>query len=775
MNRIVGFFAYPDKPAALSKAVEEAVRRYTNKHGGNKISTWKESDIAGRPLTGPILGGIEQANVLFADITNINFNVTFEIGFAIGSKKRVFLVRNSSLHSEESKELTNRIGIFDTLGYGVYSEAEGLLRLLLTVKDVHPLDTTVELNRENPAYILEPPIRTQIVTTLVSKIKKARLFYRSFVPGETPRLSAQEAVSHVASSYGVIIPLLSPDVEDAKVHNMRAAFVAGISIGMDLPTLILQHQSSPLAPLDIRDFVKSYFRPEDLTKIVNDFSLLVFEKLQKEVTFELPPGNPLSKLVVGDPMAENELRTLGRYYLITDEYNRAERGEVNLVVGRKGTGKTALFSQLRNKKRAHRDNIVVDLKPEGYQLLKLKEEVIPHLSSGEKHHLVTALWEYLLYSEICRMVLRRDKQHHVRDHRLFEGYQLLRDANQKLTTADEGDFSERLMMLSDSVVESFKVGQMKHRGGLLQSGEITGMVHSLDIKKLRNSLSQYLRHKKEIWLLFDNLDKGWSGHEIKEVDISILRCLIDAARKVQRAMSQDKHEFHAVIFIRNDVYQLLMDESADFGKETRANLDWSDPDLLRSMLLKRLVQNAFPKDTPFEKAWSSICVSHIESEESSQFMIDRSLMRPRNLLKLFNACRGFAVNLQHEKIEADDIGKGLETYSNDLLIDADNELTDIEPRARRLIYQFLDESSEFSRDDLSVLLSEDLEESDVSRIIEFLLYYGFLGIRYANHEPKYIYNVGYNMEIFKVQIEKNKKALKYVLNPAFWPALNTQN
>ena len=51
-------------------------------------------------------------------------------------------------------------------------------------------------------------------------------------------------------------------------------------------------------------------------------------------------------------------------------------------------------------------------------------------------------------------------------------------------------------------------------------------------------------------------------------------------------------------------------------------------------------------------------MSHYEGEETSQFLIHRSLMRPRHLLKLVGHCKSFAVNLDHERIEAEDIAKG---------------------------------------------------------------------------------------------------------------------
>jgi len=70
----------------------------------------------------------------------------------------------------------------------------------------------------------------------------------------------------------------------------------------------------------------------------------------------------------------------------------------------------------------------------------------------------------------------------------------------------------------------------------------------------------------------------------------------------------------------------------------------------------------------FAQVWGLICVSHYKGEETSQFLIDRSLMRPRNLLKLVGYCKGFVVNLDHEKIDSEDITKGLQSYSNDLVI-----------------------------------------------------------------------------------------------------------
>ena len=65
-------------------------------------------------------------------------------------------------------------------------------------------------------------------------------------------------------------------------------------------------------------------------------------------------------------------------------------------------------------------------------------------------------------------------------------------------------------------------------------------------------------------------------------------------------------------------------------------------------------------------------------------------MRPRNFLKLFNHCRGFAANFHRDQINEVDIEKGVTAYSQDLLEELDRELSNVFPAAKDLPYYFLD-------------------------------------------------------------------------------------
>ena len=157
-------------------------------------------------------------------------------------------------------------------------------------------------------------------------------------------------------------------------------------------------------------------------------------------------------------------------------------------------------------------------------------------------------------------------------------------------------------------------------------------------------------------------------------------------------------------------------------------------------------------------------------------MVSRPLMRPRNLLKLFRSALSYAVNLGHTRIEPDDITRGLRTYAQDLVIEVDRELGDVFPQARKFVYEFSEESAEFVHDDLLTLVQcVGLNQADAERVINFLLYYGVLGVRKVGEDTMYIYDVNYDVEMLHVIIRKWGTSTKYVVNPSLWPALKVKS
>jgi len=475
---------------------------------------------------------------------------------------------------------------------------------------------------------------------------------------------------------------------------------------------------------------------------------------------------------MGASSAENELQQLGAYYLETDEFQRTVRGEVNIVAGRKGSGKTAMFARVRDRLRRHRTRIVLDFKPEGYQLLKLKERVLDLLEEGTREHTITAFWEYLLLLEACHKILEKDEERHLRDERLFDLYVRLSETYGDDDEAAGGDFSERMMALTNRIGAEFNRQKAGVGAVRLSSGEITELIHKHDVARLRNDLVEYLRFKDGLWVLFDNLDKGWPAHGVTSADVLTLRCLVDAVRKLERMMARHDVECHGVVFVRNDVLDLLQASTPDRGKVSQVVIDWTDPDLLREVMRRRLVSN-LEGDPSFDNIWPRVCVSHHDAEESSQYMIERSLMRPRGLLDFVQFCRTHAINMGNSRIESDDIRHGEDTYSSELLVNIGFEIQDVMPEARDILYEFVEENVVLGVARIEELLRPRVGDRWLN-VLDLLLWYGFLGIMRGG-EVTYIYDVKYDHKRLGAMASKRDNGgVRYAINPAFWRALEVR-
>ena len=772
MTTIVpAFFAYPSRPELVSETVEQALTNIREKSGITVVQSWRETDIAGRFVAEQVLNKITDVAALIADITQLNFNVAYEVGFALGRGKRVVLTRLKGVTA--NPPLAADVGIFDTLGYLEYQNAAELESIIRGVTDASPsLRNIYPLNQNVPVYLIEARFRTDPVTRIMSRVKKARLFFRSFDPQETPRLSGSEAFEQVAQSFGVLLHLLPHNMTDAPIHNVRVAFLGGLAEGFGKVLLILQDGEEPV-PVDYRDLVKVFIHPSHIDEAIADFAPKVTEALQQARYVEIDKQQSiLEKITFGASAAENEFTNLSGYYLDTDQFQRALRGEVRLVVGRKGSGKTAIFAQVRDRTRRNRQNVVVDLRPDGYQLLKFKEMVLKYLGQGALEHTVTAFWEYLLLLEICYKLLEKDRLPHTRDPRLLGPYRKLASLYDSDEYVTEGDFSERLSSLLQHITDEYQSKYGDETNRTLTQQEITELLYRHDVNKLREQIVEYLRLKNMLFLLFDNLDKGWPTHGLTTTDVAILRALLEATRKLERQLQRREVSCSTLAFLRNDVYELLVSETPDRGKEGRVALDWSDADLLRELIRRRLVYSDMP-DRPFDDLWHRICVSHIDGEESSQYLIDRCLMRPRALIDLANHCRGFAVNLGHPKIEPDDIKKGVEAFSSDLVVDIGYEIRDILPAAENVLYAFIGETQTLPAITVQTLLeSGGILPAMVKDIVNILLWYGVLGVKRIDGTVTYIYSVNYEMPILTGIIRKlEAQGVVYMVNPAFVPGL----
>src|SRR3546814_19596331 len=83
--------------------------------------------------------------------------------------------------------------------------------------------------------------------------------------------------------------------------------------------------------------------------------------------------------------------------------------------------------------------------------------------------------------------------------------------------------------------------------------------------------------------LFRSIDKGWTPTSIDASDILTLKALLEASTKLQRRLTADGVEARSLFFLRNEVYELLLDRTADRGKEQKMLGDWRDPEALKQV------------------------------------------------------------------------------------------------------------------------------------------------------------------------------------------------
>jgi hypothetical protein len=175
----IAFVAYPSNDPLLAELILGAVRRSNGTSSAVRYEPWEYNDVPGQSIVSPIIERIGESSFIVADITYLNLNVVYEIGFAIGRNKRVFLIRHE--HTAGDKEVARQAGIFDTLGYFEYADQGVLINRLTSHIETAslPLGSNA-IDAKAPAYVVEPPEKAEAATVMISRLKKARYRYRKF-------------------------------------------------------------------------------------------------------------------------------------------------------------------------------------------------------------------------------------------------------------------------------------------------------------------------------------------------------------------------------------------------------------------------------------------------------------------------------------------------------------------------------------------------------------------------------------------------------------------
>jgi hypothetical protein len=763
------FFAFPDSPQELRDVIEAAGAGVRQRKV--QLTLWPQMNVFGAWIPEEVRNAISRSQRIFVDVTIPNLNVYYEMGLALGLGLKVGPVVNSSF--EGATERIKREGLFDNLGYRSYENSRALREIL--ERSPRSLQSGVfrrEINFRQPLFFLDTEKKTDFRNAIVSAVKKARVFYRSFDPVETPRFSSLQAIGDISASAAVIIPILGSHIAGFEQHNFRAAFVAGLATGLGRRTLILRLRSdADELPVDYRDDVKVVGDAREISETVICFAQEAVIAAQNIEPTQLDQRtSALRSIWLGAVAAENEFRTLSQYFVETAEFARTLRGEVKIVTGRKGSGKSAIFFQTRDKLRKSQNNVVVDLKPESHQLQEFRENLGQIIEVGVLDHTIAAFWHYVLASEILLRIVDGLRSIASNDADTLSFVNRCLATLGEVRAIESGDFTSRLNSLARYFVQ--ETNSRNKREAAMHLNKITNTVYSEGLPAVRKLILEATLVGTKIIVLFDNIDKGWPSGGLESVDTRVVRLLLESLVKIGQEFSAKSREFQSTVFLRNDIFELLIEDTPDRGKSGRVNIDWTDREKLRQVILRRLQASTGGVGLAFDQLWYARFPKKVGECDSFDYFLDHSLMRPRFLIAIIELAIANAVNRGHAFVQEDDCQEAVRQHAHALLDDFGFEIRDVSKISFDVLYAFVGAPNVLtSTDIIEKLMAFGLEAESAETAFHLMLWYGVIGVESTGRGTTYIYDVEYKMRRLQAAMKRHDYEDRFRIHPALYAAL----
>ena len=782
-NPITGFFAYPSKPTILAETIRNAVKQI-NKSQECHITTWQDCYFSGQIIIDAICRKIQSSDLFLVDLTEANPNVLFELGYAIARQKRIWALLDSS--RDDSKTLFEQLRILTTLGYSSYTNASHIVDEFYKEQPWSSLNDTIykmsiepalNTNEEKRLLYLRSQHETEPARQLDRIVESFSLPTTLNDPAESSVQSLVWYATKIWRSIGVIAHLSGAARYGSKLHNARYAFVSGLAHGFEKPLLMLA-EPDYISPIDYRDILKKYDTASQCSKIAEDWLLPISDqftrdqKVSENYVKKLALAKDLKNLnlgeyLLGEYLAENEEQILPEYFVETQPFLRVINEQHTVVVGQKGSGKTANLYMAANRLREDKRNLVCVIKPVSYDFQGVIRLVKQVSERDKKGYLAEALWKFLIFSEIAYTIYDELKKHPY----------ILPDSQEKylidLMEKQEGflktNFAVRLETCVNNLLSNLPRGSL----GDFQ-GAISEILHGSILQDLRKHLGNILTTHKRVTVLIDNLDKAWDRREDIENLSDFLFGLLRVARDIPKEFARHDNWRKSVnisitIFLRSDIFTQVVKEAREPDKIPYVRLSWDDSDTLMRVLDERLAINRSAGD--IESVWQGVFCSSVNGIPSRKYILDVILPRPRDLIFFAKSALSIAVNRGHTRVEESDIYQARKQYSQFVfeVIQVENAIS--LPDLEAIMFEFVGRNCILTKDEVLAAISKSgLEDERHEYAISHLITLSFLGVEINPNEFRYCTN---SEEILKLEklseryAERSMKKPRYKIHNAF--------
>jgi len=424
----------------------------------------------------------------------------------------------------------------------------------------------------------------------------------------------------------------------------------------------------------------------------------------------------------GDVAAEQDADVLS-YFLKTPAIDEITSGAKHLVLGRKGSGKTALVKYL-GRSTFEEINIPVNLDNYPWNMHQTR----CNLGVSEVESYVSS-WKYFIAVQANQACL------------IHANYKIIRDSQKAAYNFLNENYGASKINLEDVLrPKSLKLSKSSFKPTVLgvslgqvdfetDKGGVSPDIDALTNALIDNALTMMSQQGiKKVSFHFDELDKGLSTFDNSRENLLI--GLILASRSFFSS-EKTKNKICPIAYLRTDLWEVM--SFSDKNKITNSSavtLEW-DTNSLKNLINRRIVSKV--KE---EIEWGDIEDGELMrgSQAKWNHIVSRTLLRPRDVIQFLNIIVEIAIREVPDAdiIENKDIIAARESYSKYFKGELDDEIKTHWPKWTEAVQAISDISTlTFTRSAFEQAWNKKKESSNISAddALETLYQYSVIGYR----------------------------------------------
>lgn len=322
----------------------------------------------------------------------------------------------------------------------------------------------------------------------------------------------------------------------------------------------------------------------------------------------------ISSINWGDDSAEKDPNLLS-YFISQNAIDRLTKKEKNLVIGRKGAGKSAVRKKLSDTFSSKPDSYILNLSPKFQSIKAILND----------RELISGLGEEILF-------------HHTWLRQIFlDCLCVVGHGEKNKFSAESFEFARNVATqqnrTSKDIVENIADVVTRIKGKVANLGEFGINVEKelrnvADVDALEHHFLEIAKSGAQFVVLVDDLDLGWNNSNTAN---NLILGLLSAANYI----SSKTDRAFVCIFLREDVYSLLITKTQHSDKYRNIEKIRWEKDSLIHLLNERINFNRNLKgEAILANPFASVFPGTVGTSNTDNWLIERTLSRPRELIQL---------------------------------------------------------------------------------------------------------------------------------------------